>query len=268
MVDEVQSIMIYEYPSLDGLPVATVEMEGAALQAVVAMQAHGVTCEGMLAFPEDGDGVALVGMVWGYPSTYGPVHVLMRFGEDALWLQPREVAPLLKTGGTSFLKDHGDTPWMELWDVALWFQYEADYGLAFLVSMLADRFLPAAPQERAFRLGQCLFAAIERNYHGERQALRRALRKALPQLVPGTQIAKKKPGYGRGKGRAHFFLTQRDALLPTQLLTEPVSRAAVESLREAIQGYHSPRGYFFAPGLAGDVALDANMVLVPFGRQP
>ena len=70
-----------------------------------------------------------------------------------------------------------------------------------------------------------------------------------------------------GKGHADFFLTQQGQLLPTQFHLRPVCRTRVDQLRQAIQAYHSPRGYLVAPGLEADVVLDDNMVLVPFGGQ-
>ena len=97
-----------------------------------------------------------------------------------------------------------------------------------------------------FRPGQGLCPAIERNRRQERQALRRAFTKALPDLLPGTSIARKKPGYGWKKGRADFFLSQQADLCPTQLLRQPVSQTCVETLREAIQA-SQPRGYVVAP---------------------
>jgi hypothetical protein len=77
-------------------------------------------------------------------------------------------------------------------------------------------------------------------------------------------IAEKKPGYAAKNGRADFFLERHGKLMPTQLLTDPVSPHCVESLRKAITGYKAETGYFFAPGIAEGVVLDANMIFVHF----
>ena len=185
-----------------------------------------------------------------------------------IFLHRNEVATtLLPVSGAYFLECHAEDPWIALLDVVLWAQYESDIKLLFLADELARMFLPARQQERLFRLGQGLFPAIERNLRKERESTRRAFRKALPDLLPGLRIATKKPGSGWKKGRADFFLSQQAELYPTQLLCQAASQRCVESLREAMQAYKSPRGYLIAPGLGADVVLDDTMVFVPFGGQ-
>jgi len=266
MSGEVPSLLIYEYPSLAGPPVGTYELQGEALQAVQTLQAQGATCAGMLAAQDEEEAWAMVGMVWCYPTRYGPLHVLTQFADLSAWLKPREVATRLLKDGTYFLEATGDPAWLEFWDVALWFQYEADTGLPFLVYALAERFLSCEQQGRAWRLGQCLWPAVERNSRERRQAARRAFRKALPTLLPGLQIAKKKPGYGWKKGRADFFLSDAGRLCPAQFVLTKVAQSQITSLRQAMEAYQSPRGYLIAPGLEPEAALDENMVWVPFGR--
>jgi hypothetical protein len=171
---------------------------------------------------------------------------------------------LLKVTSQHFLEDH-EEPWVDFLDVVVMFQYESDYRLALLVDEIPRHFLPHwEARETFFRIGQMVFQCIKHNATQKRQALRRAFRKALPQLLPGATVARKKPGYALEKGHADFFLECQGKLCPTQLMTEPVSQNCVESLRKAIRGYHADTGYFFAPGIAEGVVLDDNMIFVQF----
>jgi hypothetical protein len=263
---EVPSLFIYEYPSLAGPPLGTYEPDLAALDAAAAEQLLALWV-GILAAPQEDGSLLTVGNVFRYASRDAPgaLHVLARWADESICLQRDEIATQLLRDGTYFRECHAAEPWIPFTDVLLWFQYEFDYGLVFLADRLSRAFLSPREQSHVFMLCQMLYTAIERNHLRERQAARRAFRKALPALLPGLQVAKKKPGYGWNKGQAHFFLTQHDHLFPTQFRLSPVSRHCVETLRQAIQAYKSQRGYFVAPRLDADVVLDDNMVFVPFG---
>ena len=266
MPQPVRSLLIYEYPSLAGPPLGTYEPDEAVLESPEACQML-AACVGILAHSQDDGTLLIVGQVFRYESkeTPEPLHVLADAHGTAIRLQRDEVATQLLRDRRYFCEVHAAEPWIDFMDVLLWFQYESNIRLAFLADRLARTFLPPQDEMRVFMQCQMLVTAIERNRRQARQAARRAFRKALPDLLPGLQIAKKKPGYGWNKGHADFFLSQQAELYPTQLLYEPVSQTCVESLRQAIQGYHSPRGYLIAPGLDAEVVLDDTMVFVPFG---
>jgi hypothetical protein len=194
------------------------------------------------------------------------IHVLVSCEDAAhLYIKREDVATvLLKSTSQHFLEEH-EEPWVDFLDVVVMFQYESDYRLAWLVDEIPQRFLSNGDARGTFfRIGHMVFHCVERNAHRERQARRRALRKALPQLLPGATIAKKKPGYAWKNGHADFFLEHHGKLLPTQLLSAPVSQDCVASLRKAIHGYNAETGYFFAPDIAAGVALDDNMIFVHF----
>jgi hypothetical protein len=266
MSDAIPSIFIYEYPSLAGPPLGTYEPDLIALDEAATGQLLALWV-GVLADPQDDGSLLTVGNVFRYASTHVPgvLHVLAKLTDPSICLQRDEVATQLLRDGAYFRECHAEEPWIPFRDVLLWFQYESDYRLVFLADELSRTLLPPQDQSRVFMLCQMLYTAIERNHQHERKAARRAFRKALPTLLPGLQVAKKKPGHAWNKGQADFFLTQHKHLFPTQFRLRPVSQHCVETLRQAIHGYKSPRGYLVAPGLDADVVLDDNMVFVPFG---
>jgi hypothetical protein len=172
---------------------------------------------------------------------------------------------LLKVGSKYFLDEYKEQPWVDVLEVAVMFQYESDYALPFLVDRLTRRFLPESNERGTFfRLSQMLLTCIAQNRQRDQQALRRAFRKALPHLLPGATIAKKKPGDALKNGRADFFLERQGKLIPSRLMIEPVSQHCVDALRKAIRGYQAETGYFFSPGIAEGVVLDDNMIFVQF----
>jgi hypothetical protein len=226
-------------------------------------------CVCLLAVEHEECGVHIIGNVFKHyldDDDQRLIHVLISGGDDGhVCIKREDVANVLLKVTSQYFLEHHEEPWVDFLDVVVMFQYESDYRLAFLVDDITRRFLPKGDARGTFfRLGQMVFQCVERNYHRERQALRRALRKALPQLLPGTTIAKKKPGYAFKNGRADFFLERQGKLIPTQLMTEPVSQSSVESLRKAITGHKAETGYFFAPGIAEGVVLDDNMICVHF----
>lgn len=266
-MSEVPSLFIYEYPSLGGPPLGTYEPDLTALDAQEAGQLM-ARWVAVLAAPEEDGSLFTVGNVFRYASedTPGVLHVLARFADESICLQRDEVAAQLLRDGAYFRECHADEPWIPFMDVLPWFQYESNVRVLFVADGLSRAFLSPQDQSRVFMLCQMCFAAIDRNCRAERQAARRAFRKALPALLPGLQIAKKKPGYAWKKGVAHFFLSAQGKLFPTQFRLRPVSQHCIETLRQAIEGYKSPRGYIIAPGLEPEVVLDENMVFVPFGE--
>ena len=249
MSDAIPSVFIYEYPTMGGPPLGTYDLAGENLDDPEFRRVW-CHCVGALAVSQDDGTLVAVGTVFRYRSAALGVSLdVLLCGEGETLCLHRDVvaATLFPTCGTEFRARYAEQPWVCLLDVLLWAQYESNLCLFVFADELARTFLSTEQQERVFRLGQGLCPAIERNRRQERQALRRAFTKALPDLLPGTSIARKKPGYGWKKGRADFFLSQQADLCPTQLLRQPVSQTCVETLREAIQAYHSPRGYVVAP---------------------
>jgi len=267
LYNNVPPLFVYEYPHIEGPPLGVLEPDEDLLKNPDAM-AMWRECVCLLAVEHEESDVDIIGSVFKHSLDDDKrfIHVFVSGGDDGhVCIKREDVAHvLLKVTSKHFLAHHED-PWVDLLDVIVMFQYESDYRLAFVVDEITRRFLPKWDARRTFfRLGQMVFQCIERNSYKERQALRRALRKALPQLVPGATIAKKKPGYAFKNGRADFFLEHQGKLIPTQLMTDPVSQYCVESLRKAITGHKAQRGYFFAPGIAEGVVLDDTMIFVHF----
>jgi hypothetical protein len=268
--DTVPPLFVYEYPHIEGAPLGVIEPDEDLLKNPDAM-AISRECVCLFAVEHEECGVDIIGSVFQQYLCFDDddqrwIHVLIFCGDTGhVYIKREDVANvLLNVGSTSFLQEH-EEPWVDLLDVIVMFQYESDYRLAFLVDDITQRFLLNwDARGTVLRIGQMVFQCVERNYHRERQALRRALRKVLPQLLPGATIAQKKPGYALKNGHADFFLERHGKLIPTQLMTEPVSPYAVESLRKAITGYKAETGYFFAPGIAEGVVLDDNMIFVHF----
>src|SRR5215510_3261956 len=264
----VPTLFLYEYPQMEGTPLGMIEPDEEMLQDPNAM-AIWRECVCLLAVEHEECGVHIIGSVFKHSlddDDQRCIHVLVSGDDDGhVCIKREDVAHvLLKVTSEHFLEHH-EEPWVDLLDVIVMFQYESDYRLAFLVDEITRRFLPQGDARRTFfHLGQMVFQCIERNYRRERQALRRALRKALPHLLPGATIAQKKPGYALKNGHADFFLECQGKLMPTQLLTDPVSQQCVDALRKAITGYKAETGYFFAPGIAEGVVLDDNMIFVQF----
>ena len=237
MSDAIPSVFIYEYPTLAGPLLGTYDLEGEHLDDPEIRRCSR-QCVGALAVPQDDGRLVLVGTVFRYPTAALGIalDVLLSGDAQTLWLHRDTVAAtLLPASGPHLLECYAEEPWVHLFDVVLWFQYESDIQLLFLADELARIFLPARQQERIFRLGQGLFPAIERNRRGERQALRRAFTHALPHLLPGMRIAQKKPGYGWKKGRADFFLSQQGSSAPRgscgSLSPRPVWRPSAKLCR-------------------------------------
>jgi hypothetical protein len=265
--DNVPILFLYEYPHMEGTPIGMIEPAAEMLKNPHLI-AHWRECQCLLAVEDEEGGVHTIGGVYKHyvDDAKRFIHILVCCGDvEHVCIKREDVANvLLKVGSQYFLQEH-EEPWVELLDVVAMFQYESDYQLAFLVDEITRRFLSKWDARGTFfRIGQMVFQCIERNYHKERQTLRRAFNKVLPQLLPGATIAKKKPGYALKNGRADFFLERQGKLIPTQLMTDPVSQYCVESLRKAIRGYKAETGYFFAPGIAEGVVLDDNMIFVQF----
>jgi hypothetical protein len=259
--------MVYEYPHMGGLPLGTVEPEEDILQNAGALAAWRA-CECILAIDREEGGVLIFGHVFKHyvdGDAQRCIHALIGGNGENLCLKREDVAHvLLKATGQHFLKEHQEL-WVDFLDVVVWFQYESNFMLALWMDEIVRRFIPDEAMGKFFQLSQMVYQCTQRNCGKKRQALRRAFRKALPQLLPGATIARKKPGYALKKGHADFFLEREGKLSPTQLLDEPVSQNCVESLRKAILGYQAETGYFVAPGIEEGVALDDNMVFVEFG---
>ena len=265
--DTVSVLFVYEYPHMEGTPLGVIEPDEYLLKNPDAM-AMWRACVCLLAVEHEECDSHIFRSVFTHDLDDDKrfIHVLVSGDDDGhVRIKREDVAHvLLKVTSEHFLAHH-EEPWVDLLDVIVMFQYESDYRLAFLVDEITRRFPPQGNARRTFfHLGQMVFQCIERNYRRERQALRRALRKALPHLLPGATIAQKKPGYALKNGRADFFLECQGKLMPTQLLMDPVSQQCVDSLGKAIRGYKAETGYFFAPGIAEGVVLDANMIFVHF----
>jgi hypothetical protein len=265
--DNVPTLFLYEYPHMEGTPIGLLEPDAEMLQHPHLI-AHWRECQCLLAVAHEECGVDLVGGVYKHyvDDAKRFIHVLVSCDDaEHIYIKRDDVANvLLNVGSQYFLQDHEEL-WVDWLDVAMMFQYESDYALPLLVDSLTRRFMPESDKRGTFfRLCHMLYICIERNKRKDRQALRRAFHKALPQLLPSVTVAKKKPGYASKNGHADFFLERQGQLMPTQLLTDPVSQPCVDALRKAIRGYQAETGYFFAPGIAEGVVLDDNMIFIHF----
>ena len=265
--NNIPTLCLYAYPHMEGTPIGRIAPDAAIVKNPYLL-AHWHECQCLLGVEQEAGRVQIVGGVYKYSFhvTKPCMHVLVSGGDAThISLKRDEVAQVLLNVSRPYFLEHHEEPWVDFLDVVVLFQYESKYWLDLLVQDIPRRFLPQGDARGTFlHMGQMILECIEHNASQEDKALRRAFEHALPQLLPGVTIAEKKPGYAANKGHADCFLERHGHLMPTQLRTDPVSPQCVESLRTAIRGYQAETGYFFAPGIAEGVVLDANMIFVHF----
>ena len=267
----IPTLFIYTVRDFGGMPIGTLSPDEAGMNNPAVMETWNKTLGLIGIEPEDldYDGLPLiVGSVFEYEMRKGGTFRYMVSWVDdppTILLHKGDIAKFLKVSGKTFLDEYQDMVWVELRNVVLWFQFEYDLGLPFLLTMLIKE-VGMEVDERGlyFRLGQMACACVYRNMEKRNQSLRYSFRKDLPTLMDGMEIAKKKPGTAAMTGFADVYLAREGQLYPAQVLAFAATQHRINGLSNFMEHYQQAKGYIFAPGLEADAVLPENIELIEY----
>jgi hypothetical protein len=247
---QIPTLFIYTARDFGGIPIGTLSPDEAAMNNPAVLETWNKTLGLIGIEPEDDDydgPPLIVGSVFEYEMVKGGTfRYMVSWVDDSptILLHKGDIARFLKVSGKTFLDEYQDMVWVELRNVALWFQFEYDLGLPFLLTMLIKE-VGMEVDERGlyFRLGQMACACVYRNQEKGNQSLRLCFRKDLPTLMDGMEIAKKKPGNASMTGFADVYLAREGQLYPAQVLPFAATQHRINGLSNYMEHYQQAKGY-------------------------